>query len=89
METPGVSESELRMTALASAMAAVLATAACENALLRSILTERGLISDDEWTAELKRFAALKWKFFENKIHSNILRESKRVLARMKGGKTR
>ena len=50
----------MKIAALSSAMASVLASVYCENALLRSVLKERGLPSDEQWMSEMKAFSATK-----------------------------
>jgi hypothetical protein len=60
MQIPRITKAEMRIAALSSAMASVLAPVCCENALLRSILKERGLPSDEQWMSEMKAFSATK-----------------------------
>ena len=86
MDIPELTESEMKLAAFSSAMVSVLASIACENALLRSILKERGFLSDEQWTSQLREFAALKWKTFQTQIDDTVHQESKRALARMRQG---
>jgi hypothetical protein len=86
MKIPEMSEDELKMAALSSAMASVLASVACENALLRSILKEHGLLSDEEWTSAMREFSASKWKTFQTEIDAKIRQQAERALARMTRG---
>ena len=82
-----MSEDELKFAAFSSALVSVLASVACENAALRSILKDRGLLSDEQWMHYLKQFAAAKWKSFESGLQTKVQEESKHALARMRGGK--
>ena len=85
-----VSEVELKMAAFASSVSSVLASVACENAALRTILREQGLLTDEKWIGVQNKFLATKWKVFEAEIHAKIQEESKRAFARMSGaGETR
>jgi hypothetical protein len=86
MDIPNLTESEMKLAAFSSAMVSALASVACENALLRSILKARGFLSDEEWTTQLREFAASKWETFHGQIDAKVRQESKRVLARMKRG---
>jgi len=86
MPSSQLSNVELKMAALSSGMASVLASVACENALLRVILRERGVLTDAEWMTQHKKFAAVKGKAFEAEISAKIREESQRALARMSGG---
>ena len=86
MTSSQLSTVELKMAALSSGIASVLASVACENALLRVILRERGVLTDAEWMTQQKQFAALKGKVFEAEISAKIQEESQRALARMTGG---
>jgi hypothetical protein len=73
MDIPELSEDDLKITAVLQAMSSVLASVYCENALLREILKQHGLLTDDERVRQLRQFSATKWKQYENDIHAKIL----------------
>ena len=85
MNIPELSEEGLKMAALSSAMVSVLASVYCENALLREILKEKGLLSDEEWVNQLKEFSASKWKQYQSQIQETIQRKSGDFLKKQGG----
>ena len=81
-----VSEPELKMAALSSAMAEVLASVACENAVLRTLLVKNGALNEKEWEPALCEFAAQKWQARKNEIETTIQKRAKDIRQKMMSG---
>jgi len=81
-----VSEPELKMAALASAMSEVLASVACENAVLRGLLVENGFLDEAKWNPALRDFVAQKWQLRKDEIETTIQRRAKDIRQRMMSG---
>lgn len=86
MNSSQLSNVELKMAALSSAMAEVLASVACENAVLRALLVEDGVLDEKKWEPALRDFAAQKWQARKNEIETTIQRRATDIRQRMMSG---
>lgn len=82
MSIPKISEAELKMAALSSALTDMLASLSYENLVLRRIVG----ISAEQYEAAARDFGSLAWQSRRDEIHQKIQELTRAALARMTGG---
>lgn len=81
-----VHETTLRFAALSEAMCDVLASVAADNAILRSLLHTKGMVTDTEFEAARADFKKQgQWQLYRDKIAKDIREKTDAKLRSLRG----